>query len=325
MVCLTSIVATIQPRQATRISFVCLAVFSSILLWLLVLVSSHSSTSSIMSWSLPVHADVDSNASDELKIQIASDLHIEFYGGSDNIPYEDIIVPKAPVLALLGDIGLAYTESLRRFLHYQAGRFETVLFLAGNHEYYNHDGDRYSVFEQQKWLEDVCKEKDNIIFMEKTAVDLQGVRILGTSLWSEVPKEYREIAQASMNDYNLCYMHRASEFPRQLTAAFTTKWHRDSVQWLEKELKEAKDRGQPALVLTHHTPSMTDTSNPKYDGSDLNHCFSTNLRDGLMTDYTDTIKTWACGHTHYNFDFKVGNSRLLSNQRGYPNSQTSWL
>ena len=71
-----------------------------------------------------------------LKIQVCSDLHTEFYGCFENIP-DDIIVPKAPVLALLGDIGLAKTESLEKFLLLQATRFEHVLFVAGNHEYYN--------------------------------------------------------------------------------------------------------------------------------------------------------------------------------------------
>jgi hypothetical protein len=39
-----------------------------------------------------------------LEIQIASDLHIEFYNAKFPIP-DDLIVPAAPVLALLGDIG----------------------------------------------------------------------------------------------------------------------------------------------------------------------------------------------------------------------------
>jgi len=38
-----------------------------------------------------------------LKIQFASDLHVEFDRGG--VPW-DIIVPTAPVLALVGDIGI---------------------------------------------------------------------------------------------------------------------------------------------------------------------------------------------------------------------------
>ena len=45
--------------------------------------------------------------------------------------------PRAPVLGLLGDIGDPFTEVYRRFLEIQATRFDLVLVLSGNHEYYN--------------------------------------------------------------------------------------------------------------------------------------------------------------------------------------------
>ena len=49
-----------------------------------------------------------------LELQIASDLHLEFY--KDGLPpFEDIIRPSAPVLALLGDI-CALTHSVCCFL-----------------------------------------------------------------------------------------------------------------------------------------------------------------------------------------------------------------
>jgi hypothetical protein len=31
------------------------------------------------------------------------------------------------------------------------------------------------------------------------------------------------------------------------------------------------------------------------------------------------VPLWIHGHTHYNVDFKVGSTRVLTNQRGYPN------
>lgn len=68
------------------------------------------------------NAEVDSTAvppiklqvsdKDNLSIQICSDLHLEFYNTFENIPIDDIIIPNAPILALLGDIGLAKTELL---------------------------------------------------------------------------------------------------------------------------------------------------------------------------------------------------------------------
>jgi hypothetical protein len=31
------------------------------------------------------------------------------------------------------------------------------------------------------------------------------------------------------------------------------------------------------------------------------------------------IPLWIHGHTHYNVDYKIGVTRIYSNQRGYPN------
>jgi len=33
------------------------------------------------------------------------------------------------------------------------------------------------------------------------------------------------------------------------------------------------------------------------------------------------IPLWIHGHTHYNVDYKIGATRIYSNQRGYPNAK----
>ena len=70
-----------------------------------------------------------------LSIQIASDLHLEFYSEDQALPYRDIITPSAPILALLGDIGLPLSANrhYERFLHHMADQFQLVLVVAGNH------------------------------------------------------------------------------------------------------------------------------------------------------------------------------------------------
>ena len=62
-----------------------------------------------------------------VKIQICSDLHIEFY--REEVP--EIIVPNAPYIALLGDIGLPIKPNYEEFLLKQANRFEKVFVVAG--------------------------------------------------------------------------------------------------------------------------------------------------------------------------------------------------
>lgn len=255
-----------------------------------------------------------------LQIQIASDLHIEFYKKT-NIP-EDIIVPNAPILALLGDIGLANTNQLQDFLFHQADRFEKVLFIPGNHEYYN-NGTTFTVEQQLEWMKQVCSQRDNIYFMEEQVLELEGVTILATTLWTNIPPESQRKAERYMNDYDVIYMKNTyNGMLRRLNAEDTTKWHQESVDWLESEIERCRESGTPVLVLTHHTPLLSGTSDP--NGSDLakeiEYCAGSDLSRLLR----DPVRAWCCGHTHYNFDFivKDGTARLLSNQRGYDGELT---
>lgn len=255
-----------------------------------------------------------------LRIQIVSDLHIEFYG--NELPPDTIIEPQAPILALLGDVGYAMDDQYRRFLLRQCDRFEQVFFLAGNHEFYNHQGTTHSMTEQRQWMEQVATERENLHYLEQASLLLvHGVRILATTLWSEIPDHLLQVSESSLNDYRISYNHvpGVDVLPRRVTANETRHMHRTSLAWLTSELQRAQDRNEQVLVLTHHTPLLLGTSNPKYDGSDLTHCFSSDLRYLLQ----DPIVAWACGHTHYNFDISSPHPssgrkvRVLSNQRGY--------
>ena len=250
-----------------------------------------------------------------LRLQIASDLQIEFYENIDNVP-PDLIQPQAPVLALLGDIGLAFSDLLSEFLFEQCNRFEQVLFLAGNHEFYNAYGTTYSMKEQADWMRQICSQRVNLHFMEKDSLIIEGVVVLGTTLWSNIPDCMLKKAERSLNDYRLAYNHRPGESPRRIRADETTDMYRLNIGWIRSELAKARENGQKAVVLTHHTPSMEGTSHPQYDRSDISCCFSSDLRL-LLEEESPNLVAWACGHTHYNFDFLVGTVRVCSNQRGY--------
>jgi hypothetical protein len=136
------------------------------------------------------------------------------------------------------------------------------------------------------------------------------------------------VAKQSLNDYHKRYATQT----RKLTPTVTNQWHSVNRIWLTHEIQQAKQRHHTIVVLTHHTPSMEHTSDPKYDGNLLGHCFSTNLTRLLV----DPVKFWVCGHTHYNYNleypFLFGSAndssttnttttRLVSNQRGYPGAE----
>ena len=67
-------------------------------------------------------------------IQVYSDLHLEFNGARAALPP---IKPCAPVVALLGDIGIPSMPSYEEFILEMSDMFKQVLVVSGNHEYYS--------------------------------------------------------------------------------------------------------------------------------------------------------------------------------------------
>lgn len=271
---------------------------------------------------------------DKIPIQIASDLHLEFF---DNFrdpvqarELDSVIAPCAPVLALLGDIGIPAASGgvYRHFLLKQAAQFEAVLVITGNHEFYNAEGEERTVDDTEQIIEQICAERPNLHFVDNTCVRLgpepSSPALLCTPLWSHVPPHAMRQIGGSMNDYRLCYVRPAGQSVELLTPEITSGMHGLAVAWLEDEVRhlQASACGRIA-VLSHHTPAMRGTSNPKYEhaGNSLQHAFSSDL----VEVYKDKVSVWAYGHTHYNNDQEHLGTRLVSNQRGYRGNESGFL
>lgn len=241
-----------------------------------------------------------------MKLQIVSDIHLEFPKTYENLPP---IEPIAPYLALLGDIGYPSQPIYKKFLLECAKKFKKVFVLAGNHEYYN--AEYYSTNQQ---IKNICDSHNNLIFLEKTSwvCPEEQVRICGTTLWSYIPEQLEKQAMLAMNDYHVCKIKDVNGI-RNFTTKDTVKWFNESLNWIKSELKQAEQLNQTVVMLTHHAPLVSGTSHPRYDGNWLNCAFATNLDDL----FGKPIHTWAFGHTHYNSDRVIKGTRLVSNQIGY--------
>lgn len=102
-----------------------------------------------------------------MKIHVLSDLHVEF---ADFDPPET----NADVVILAGDIGIGSGG-----IEWAASQFQTkaVIYIPGNHEYYHHDIDSIDAFR--------TAAPDNIDVLNDYTVVLDGVRFLGSTLWTD--------------------------------------------------------------------------------------------------------------------------------------------
>ena len=233
-----------------------------------------------------------------MRFHILCDLHLEF--GAASIPR-----PDADVVVLAGDIHLG-REGRRWARRHFADR--PVVYVLGNHEFYRH-----SIPDLTESLKRET-EGSHIHLLENSAVELCGYTFLGCTLWTNFglaidPEAAMQTAEAIMSDYSLVTF---SPQNRLLRARDTVEIHSTSVAWLESALASC----DPArtIVVTHHAPSPRSEA-PYHASSPLNPAFASEL--SWLVEQS-RVPLWIHGHTHYNVDYRLGSTRVLTNQRGYP-------
>ncbi|PGH19836.1 hypothetical protein AJ80_03753 [Polytolypa hystricis UAMH7299] len=253
----------------------------------------------------------------ETKFQILSDLHLETPAAYDIFT----INPKAPYLALLGDIGYVKDKGFLDFLRQQLQNFQIVFLLLGNHEPFESDlVEAKSVLNQfavdMEKSRQEAKEEERLgefIFLDQTRYDISPtVTVLGCTLFTHVVPEQSEAVSFGVNDF-----YRINNWSIEAHQ----KAHVSDRAWLNREV-ESISRVEPErkiVVLTHHCPCVNEeVVNPAHAKSNLSSGFMSNLSNDVCWKSAN-VKVWAFGHTHYNCDFKDAETgkRVLSNQRGY--------
>lgn len=168
----------------------------------------------------------------------------------------------------------------------------------------------------------------NLFILENQVHHLEeeNVLIAGCTLWTHVPDDAVDVVQDGMNDYyRISTMkgiskeisNSACNNVRRLHVYHTNEFHEESMKFLNIASDLAKTKSvNKFIILTHHAPLTSGTSCPEYEipGRKLNHGFSTDLSEWIKS---NDIDAWIFGHTHWNCDFELENTRIVANQYGY--------
>ncbi len=232
-----------------------------------------------------------------MKIQIASDLHLEFLERS--FPDFRVVEPgDADVLILAGDI------------HHGDRAFDVfrdwhcpVLLLHGNHELYGSVAE--VVLAQLRKRGNV----GNVHYLEQETVVIAGVRFLGCCLWTDYalhgdPQHSMRLARVALMDHKAIRTRHGKFRPEAALAL-----HGEARDWLKQTLAQPHDG--PTVVCTHHAPHAG-SIHPQYTGNPHNPAFVSDLT-GLL----GMADVWIHGHVHNSFDYRVGGTRVVANPRGY--------
>lgn len=256
-----------------------------------------------------------------MKIQLLSDLHLEANPGYVAEP-----APDADLLVLAGDIG-SYQQrkdgsvmpepdwGLRRFspLPQYASWPVPVLYVPGNHEY-----DALDMDDAHASLRATC-ERLGLIWLERETVCIDGLRFVGTTLWSD----YDALAVAGASALERVrqrskafraanfYLHKMAGQRRGalFDAAAMRELALECQAWLREAL--ARPHDGPTVVVTHFAPTLH-SADPRYGLTPGTAGFCNGL-DELLP-HADL---WLHGHLHCAQDLRVGSCRIVANPLGY--------
>jgi hypothetical protein len=268
-----------------------------------------------------------------VKVQLVSDLHLERY--PDFMPR---VAADADVLVLAGDIGSYQAGSRLTDADFGLARFApgsegvpcpTVIFVPGNHEYDGLDFD-----DTHQRLQDCCARL-GITWLERRVEVLQGVRLVGTTLWSDfdalaavhlpgqgagaqsqaasMSRVMREREKAFRAADFYLRKHSSLRGGAPMLAAQMRELALECQDWLRATLAAPHDG--PTLVITHFAPSLR-SADPRYGLTPGTAGFCNALDELLL--HADV---WMHGHLHCSSDYVVTHSdrrcRVLANPRGY--------
>lgn len=242
-----------------------------------------------------------------MPFQIVSDLHLEI-----NRQYASYKIPAcAKHLVLAGDIGrLADYDAYCNFLQKQTDQFELVFLVLGNHEFYN--GSYAAGLESAARLEREPSLRGRLVLLHRRRYDIPGslVTVLGCTLWSKVPSESRGIVQLKIKDFQRIDGWTVDD--HNAAHDIELAWLLRGMQSIQSENRRSAQQ-RSVLVATHHAPLLRGTSSPQHALNAWRFAFGTDV----LPQFSDGVKAWVFGHTHYTANFKEGPVRVVSNQRGY--------
>lgn len=248
-----------------------------------------------------------------MKIVYCSDLHLEFIKEEWFLPSTNNINEKESVLVLAGDIALAKDIDTRhKFFSDLSTRFHSVIYIAGNHEYYNSRFENVGVK-----IQSFISEFTNCYFLNKKNVKItineDSCTFYGATLWTEIPDHEIGYSTASMNDYRI--IKKGGNY--RLLPNDTNEEHKETIDYFMKHLPTQPD--EKSVIISHHAPSYQSV-HLMYLGNRINCNYVTNLEILIQLLKPDL---WIHGHCHNESDYGVGMTRVVCNPKGYPTEQTS--
>jgi len=234
-----------------------------------------------------------------MRIALLSDVHLSV----NALPFPEV---DADVVVLAGDISRPAAA-----IDWARSCPAPIVYVAGNHEFYG--SDLVSTYELLNRL----AQGTQIHVLERLQYVQDGVRFLGCTLWSDYRLFDRvedralgiDLATNLIRDFS--HIKICPDFPDLFTPAISQLIFLQTVAWLDGCF--TRDNTIPTVVVSHFAPTRS-SIDPAFANSPINSSFVSDLEEKIK-DWQPAL--WLHGHTHSSFDYRVGNTRVICNARGY--------
>ena len=240
-----------------------------------------------------------------MKVALGSDLHLEFG------PLEVKNRENADVLILSGDICVARDFQIEKtreryadFFNACSEEFDKIVYIMGNHEHYHGE-----FFETLNVLKENITQPNIHILERETFVHKNYTFVCGT-LWTDCNKEDPNTMwtlKRNMNDYRVVKIDGYNLLPET-----TVGEHRAFLDFINES---TTDTIKEYIVVGHHAPSRKSMKEKYRQDHHINGGYNSDLEEFIIN--RPQIKLWTHGHTHEDFDYMVGSTRVVCNPRGY--------
>jgi len=249
------------------------------------------------------------------KFHYVSDLHIEFEipraedVTGDNLILAGDIITLLQLNPIMNDaVSRKKRDRFNLFFDHARQNFKRIFYVTGNHESYN-----FNIASEKDYI---SKYLPDLIHLNNSSYQIDDETvIMGGTLWTDMnrnnPIDHAAVG-SGMNDFKIIYNTENDPFSIFTTSDAFVK-HQNTKRFLEAELDKCKNK--KCIVVTHHAPSR--------QGLNTDHSGHGNIDAGYYSDLDEfiidrpQIHTWVHGHTHIQKQYKIGETNVLSNARGY--------
>lgn len=234
-----------------------------------------------------------------MKIQIASDLHVEFGAPINNW----LIEPIGDVLVIAGDLHVGLTDIVETlYMVSDHVRGIPIVYVPGNHEFYdsNYEMMRGGLAHKRPVL-----EERKIYLLDRASVVLEDILFIGATGWTD--GSYLAFEP---------HVHYRGVRDLAVIGGFASAnggqtWGQEDIDYVRTELDLASI--EKKVVVTHHAPTSKSLAD-RFRGDPMNAFFINNWADVIET---GRPKLWVHGHCHDSFNYQAFETRVVCNPFGY--------